>query len=286
LRNLDAVSGHPSLDVRVGSVLDEETTTSLAARSDVVVHLAAAVGVRLIVERPVHTLETNTGGCAIVLRAAARCGAKVVAVSTSEVYGRGVRGDTTPFREDQDLVLGSPSRPRWAYACSKAFDEFLALAHHREQGLPVVIPRLFNAIGPRQVGRYGMVVPRLVDQSLAGEPLTVHGDGLQTRSFTDVRDTVEALVRLLRCDAAVGEVVNVGASQEITIDDLARRIIRLSGSSSSISHVPHAAVYGAEFDDMARRLPDTSKLEQLTGFAPRRSIDVALESVIVWRRCL
>ena len=182
--------------------------------------------------------------------------------------------------------MGSPSRPRWAYACSKAFDEFLALAHHREQGLPVVIPRLFNSIGPRQVGRFGMVVPRLVDQALASEPLTVHGDGLQTRSFTDVRDTVEALVRLLRCDRAVGEVVNVGATQEITIDDLARRIVKATGSSSSIVHVPHAAVYGAEFDDMARRLPDTSKLEQLTGFAPCRTIDAALESVIAWRRRL
>jgi nucleoside-diphosphate-sugar epimerase len=284
LANLDSVRGSASLDVRVGSVLDEALTTDLAARADLVVHLAAAVGVRLIVERPVHTLETNTGGCAAVLRAAGRSGAKVLAVSTSEVYGRGERGASTAFREDQDLVLGSPSRPRWAYACSKAFDEFLALAHHREQGLPVVVPRLFNAIGPRQIGRWGMVVPRLVDQALAGEPLTVHGDGQQTRAFTDVRDTVEALVRLSSCEAAVGEVVNVGAAQEITIDDLARRIVRLADSSSAIVHVPHSEIYGAAFEDMARRLPDTTKLERLVGFVPRRSIDEALASVIAWRR--
>ncbi len=281
LDNLSAVKEHPALEVVVGSVLDEPLVTSLAERIHAVVHLAAAVGVRLIVENPVRTLETNTGGCATVLGAAGRSGARVLAVSTSEVYGR---GDRVPFREDQDLVLGSPSRPRWAYACSKAFDEFLALAHHRERGLEVVIPRLFNTIGPRQTGRFGMVVPRLIGQALSGEPLTIHGDGRQTRSFTDVRDTVEALVRLLDCDAAVGEVVNVGSANEVTIEDLARLILARTGSSSPCVHVSHAEVYGDDFEDMVRRLPDVDKLRRLTGFAPGRSIDEALDSILSWHR--
>jgi UDP-glucose 4-epimerase len=249
----------------VASVDDAATIEGLVRAADIVYHLAAAVGVRLIVDDPVRTIETNIRGTEVVLRLANKWRRPVVVASTSEVYGKSER---VPYAEDHDMVLGPTTHSRWAYAASKAIDEFLAIAYFRRDGLPVVITRLFNTVGPRQTGRYGMVIPTFVRQALAGEPITVYGDGRQSRAFTYVGDTVRALLDLPRHQAAFGEVFNVGGGQEITIMDLARLVRERTGSSSEIVTLPYDQAYAPGFEDMQRRVPDIGKLQRVTGYAP------------------
>ena len=261
-----------------GTVLDAPLVDELVAESDVVVHLAAAVGVKLIVDRPLESFLTNIRGTEIALAAAHRYGRKILITSTSEVYGKSQNGH--PFREDDDRVLGSTQVSRWSYATSKAADEILAFAYHRQRGLPTIVVRLFNCVGPRQTGAYGMVLPRLVQQALAGEPLTVHGDGLQTRCFCHVRDVVDALLRLLEGPRAVGEVFNVGATEEIPILQLAERVRRATGSLSVIRFVTYDEAYGQGYEDMRRRVPDISKIRAAVGWRPRTSMDEIIAEVV------
>jgi UDP-glucose 4-epimerase len=279
--NIAHLKGRPGFHYVLDSVMNERVLAELVDQSDTVYHLAAAVGVRLIVEAPVRTIETNVHGTEVVLKHAAKKGKLVVIASTSEVYGKSV---DVPFREDGDLALGATSRHRWAYACSKALDEFLALAYWREQKLPVVIVRLFNTVGPRQTGRYGMVVPTFVQQALAAEPITVFGDGTQTRCFTDVSDVVWALTSLPRRPEAVGGVFNVGNTQEVSILQLAERVKALTGSSSPIVSVPYDEAYEAGFEDMPRRVPDIGKIAALIGYQPRVDLDETLRRVIEFYR--
>ncbi len=258
------------------NILDEVVLDRLASEADVVVHLAAAVGVKLIVERPVHTIETNVMGTEAVLKAALRYRCRVLIASTSEVYGKGSR---IPFAEDDDVLLGTTKNQRWAYAASKMVDEFLGLAYFREYGLPVVVLRLFNTVGPRQTGRYGMVIPRFVRQALRGEPLTVFGDGTQRRCFCDVRDAVRALIGLAEHPQAVGQVFNVGGTDEISIGDLAARVLKATGSRSEIKFIPYAEAYGAGFEDMQRRVPDISRVRALIGWEPALYLDDTIAAV-------
>lgn len=258
----------------IDSITNESVLDRLASECDVIVHLAAAVGVRLIVENPVHTIETNVMGTEAVLRAALRYRAKVLIASTSEVYGK---GNAVPFKEDDDVVLGPTSRSRWAYAASKMVDEFLALAYRREKGLPVVVFRLFNTVGPGQTGRYGMVIPRLIRQAMKGEPLTVYGDGTQTRCFLHVADAVDAILSLAECPQAEGQVFNVGSEEEISIKRLAERILATAAErgfeQGRISLIPYEQAYAEGFEDMLRRVPDTSKLRRLTPWDPSRRLE-------------
>ncbi len=279
IENLQAIQGHARFTLHVGSVRDEALVQKLVADVNVVYHLAAAVGVRLILERPVETIATNIVGTEMVLRAAAHRLTRVVLASTSEVYGK---NDRVPLSEEDDRVLGPTTKSRWSYACSKAIDEFLALAYHRERGLPVVILRFFNTVGPRQTGRYGMVVPRFVRQALDGQPITVHGDGGQSRCFTDVEDTVRATVALAASPAAVGQVFNVGSAHEVTIGDLAERVKRLTGSRSPITHVPYDQAYQPGFEDLRRRVPALDKAERVVGYRPQVSLDETLRRVIAF----
>jgi UDP-glucose 4-epimerase len=267
----------------VGSVADEEVVDELVRETDVVVHLAAAVGVKLVVESPVRAIETNVHCTEIVLAHADRHGKPVLVASTSEVYGK---SSALPFREDGDLQMGATDKSRWAYACSKAIDEFLAMAYWRERDLPVIVVRLFNTVGPRQTGSYGMVVPTLVGQALAGEPLTVYGDGRQTRCFCHVADVVRALAGLIDDERAHGNVFNVGATDEISMLDLARRIIAVTGSSSEVSLTAYADAYGDGFEDMFRRIPDIAKVRGLIGWSPTRSLDDVIRDVIEHQRAL
>jgi len=253
----------------------------LTSESDVVVHLAAAVGVQLIVQDPVHTIQTNIMGTEAVLVAAQRYGCKVLIASTSEVYGKGVR---VPFREDDDRLMGPTTRSRWAYATSKAVDEFLGQAYHSQYGLPVVVMRLFNTVGPRQTGRYGMVVPRFVRQALKEEPLTVYGDGSQSRCFSDVADVTRAIAQLAEEPRAVGQVFNVGSTEEVTIRDLAQRVIDLTGSRSAITYVPYDEAYAPGFEDMQRRVPSIERIARLIGYAPRYTLDETLGRVISYEK--
>jgi UDP-glucose 4-epimerase len=277
IENIEHLKGRPGFDYAIDSVTNEPLLAELLDRSDVVFHLAAAVGVRLIIEAPTRTIETNVGGTEIVLKHAAKKRKTVVVASTSEVYGKSA---AVPFREDADLVLGPTTKNRWAYACSKMLDEFLALAYHAEKHVPVIIARLFNTIGPRQTGRYGMVVPRLVGQALAGEPMTVYGDGTQSRSFTSVRDVVRALIALADEPRAVGEVFNIGNGEEITIMDLAERIRAMTGSRSRIVTVPYDVAYEQGFEDMPRRVPDIGKIRALVRYAPRVGLHDMLTEII------
>jgi UDP-glucose 4-epimerase len=279
--NIAHLKGRPGFQYTIDSVVNEPVLAELVDQCDTIYHLAAAVGVRLIVEAPVRTIETNVHGTEVVLKQAAKKSKLVLVASTSEVYGKSA---DVPFREDGDLALGATSRHRWAYACSKALDEFLALAYWKEKKLPVVVVRLFNTVGPRQTGRYGMVVPTFVQQALAGEPLTVFGDGTQTRCFTDVSDVVSALVSLPRESGAVGGVFNVGNTEEVTILRLAERVRTLTGSSSPIINVPYDEAYEAGFEDMPRRVPDISKLAALIGYRPRVDLDETLRRVIEFYR--
>jgi UDP-glucose 4-epimerase len=277
LANLAGVRDDPRFRCFVGAVEDEPLLAGLVDRCDVVVHLAAAVGVKKIVESPVRTIETNVHGTEVVLRLAAAARRLVVLASTSEVYGKSA---AVPFREDDDLVLGPPTRARWAYACSKAVDEFLALAYGKERGLPVIVVRLFNTVGPRQTGRYGMVIPTFVRQALAGQPITVFGDGRQSRSFTWVGDVVRAITELAAHPGAVGQVFNIGHGREITIRALAERVKALAASGSEIVTIPYDQAYEAGFEDMPRRVPDLSKIAALIGYRPTMHLDEILLQVI------
>lgn len=275
--NLTHLKGRPGFEYVIDTVMNESLTAELIDRADVVFHLAAAVGVKLIVEAPVRTIETNVHGTEIVLKHGAKKGRLTVIFSTSEVYGK---SSAVPFREDADLVMGPTPKHRWAYACSKAIDEFLALAYHREKGLPVVIARLFNTVGPRQTGRYGMVIPTFVRQALTGEPITVFGDGTQTRAFTYVGDVVSALIALASESRAIGEVFNIGNPEEISILDLAKRIRSMTASASEIRLIPYGEAYEAGFEDMPRRVPDITKVNKLVGYQPTLGLDEILSRVI------
>jgi UDP-glucose 4-epimerase len=275
--NIAHIKGRPGFEYFIDTVNNEPLLAELIDRSDVVFHLAAAVGVKLIVEQPVYTIETNVHGTEVVLKHANKKKKLVVIASTSEVYGK---SEDVPFREDSDLVLGPTRKHRWAYACSKAIDEFLALAYWKERKLPVIIVRFFNTVGPRQTGQYGMVIPNFVRQALAGEPITVFGDGTQSRSFTHVSDVVGALLKLVKEPKAIGEVINIGNMQEVTIFKLAERIRDLSGSKSPIKLVPYDEAYESGFEDMPRRVPDLTKVTAMIGYETKNSLDDILVQVI------
>ncbi len=275
--NIEHLKASSGFHYTIDSVTNEPVLAELIDRSDVVFHLAAAVGVKLIVEAPVHTIETNVHGTEVVLKHANKKKKLVVVASTSEVYGKSVR---IPFREDADLVLGPTTKHRWAYACSKAIDEFLALAYWKEKKLPVIVVRLFNTVGPRQTGQYGMVIPTFVRQALAGQPISVFGDGLQTRSFTFVGDAVRALLALVQEPRAVGEVFNIGHGAEISILALAQQIKALTDSNSVIHMIPYDEAYETGFEDMPRRVPDIGKIRDLVGYEPRVDLQETLIKVI------
>jgi nucleoside-diphosphate-sugar epimerase len=279
--NIAHLKGRRGFEYFIDTVDNEPLLAELVDRSDVVFHFAAAVGVKLIVEQPVHTIETNVHGTEVVLKHANKKKKLVVIASTSEVYGK---SEAVPFREDSDLVMGPTPKHRWAYACSKAIDEFLALAYWKERKLPVIIVRFFNTVGPRQTGTYGMVIPNFVRQALAGEPITVFGDGKQTRSFTHVGDVVGALLKLVAEPRAIGEVVNIGNVEEVSITALAERIRDLTASGSPIRFVPYDQAYDSGFEDMPRRVPDLRKAECLIGYKPRYSLDDILSQVIDYFR--
>jgi UDP-glucose 4-epimerase len=276
IENIRHLKGNGNLEYFLDTIANKQLLAELVDESDIVIHLAAAVGVRLIVESPVRTIETNIEGTQRVLDAACKKKKLVFLASTSEVYGK---NNQVPFREDDDLVLGPTSKSRWSYAASKAVDEFLGLAYWREKKQPVVIGRFFNTVGPRQTGRYGMVLPNFVSQALDGRPITVFGTGKQSRCFCDVGDAVEAVYRLVMNDAAVGQVVNIGNDQEITIEDLAALVKRRTGSASPIRYVPYDQAYEPGFEDMMRRVPCLERLERLTGFRPRRPLEEIVDRV-------
>lgn len=279
--NLAQIQDHANFNLTVGSVLDSDLLESLVKKADVIFHLAAVVGVRKIIEVPVDTIEINVLGSHNVLTVAARHRKLCLLASTSEVYGKSTK---YPFVEDDDAVYGPTTKSRWSYACSKAIDEFLALAYHHEQGLPVVIARLFNTTGPRQSGRYGMVLPRFVDQALRGEPITVFGNGRQTRCFADVGDVVRALLLLRESPKALGQVFNIGNPEEIAIGDLAGLVKKLTGSNSEIRLIPYDEAYEPGFEDMERRVPSIEKIRQAVGFKPKIKLGEIIRRVIAGRR--
>jgi UDP-glucose 4-epimerase len=275
--NIVHLKSEPRFHYTIDSITNEPLLAEMIDTCDTVVHLAAAVGVKLIVEAPVHTIETNVHGTEVVLKHANKKKKLVLIASTSEVYGKSAE---VPFREDADLVLGPSEKHRWAYACSKLIDEFLAFAYWKERKLPVIIVRLFNTVGPRQTGQYGMVIPTFVRQALAGQPITVFGDGTQSRSFTYVGDVVRAMVALVNEPAAVGHVFNIGHGAEIAINQLAEKVKALTSSPSEIVHIPYDRAYESGFEDMPRRVPDSSKLQSLIGFRPTVELDEILARVI------
>jgi UDP-glucose 4-epimerase len=275
--NIKHLKDHPRFHYTIDNVGTLQATAELVDQCDVIFHLAAAVGVKLIVESPVRTIETNVHGTEVVLSLANKKKKKVLIASTSEVYGLSAE---VPFREDGNLVMGATTKGRWSYACSKAIDEFLALAYWREKKLPTVVVRLFNTVGPRQTGQYGMVIPTFVKQALADRPITVYGSGKQTRCFCYVGDVIGALMKLMDDDQAVGEVFNVGSNQEITIMDLARKVKELTNSQSEIVLVPYDEAYEEGFEDMPRRVPDISKVNKQVGFQPKLDLEGILKSVI------
>src|SRR5271155_2053440 len=277
VENIRHLKAHQRCQCVFDTIQNRMLLAELVDESEVVFHLAAAVGVRLIVESPVKTIETNVNGTQLVLEAACRKKKLVFAASTSEVYGK---SEHVPFHEDADLVLGPTSKGRWSYAASKALDEFLALSFWKEKKVPVIVARFFNTVGPRQTGRYGMVLPNFVRQALAGEPITVYGTGKQSRCFCDVRDCVQAVLRLVGNDQAVGEVVNIGSTEEVSIEDLAGLVKQRSKSSSPITHIPYDQAYEPGFEDMPRRVPSLDKLEQLTGFRPAIPLIEIVDRVI------
>jgi UDP-glucose 4-epimerase len=279
--NIAHLKGRPGFHYTIDTVFNDPLVAEMVDRADVVFHLAAAVGVKLIVEKPVHTIETNVHGTEVILKHAAKKKKLVFIASTSEVYGKSAQ---VPFREDADLVMGATTRHRWAYACSKALDEFLALAYWKERRQPVIVMRFFNTVGPRQTGQYGMVVPTFVRQALYNEPITVFGDGTQSRSFTYVGDVVEALLKLMVTPSAVGQVYNVGNTEEVTIRGLAERIKAKTGSRSEIVLIPYDQAYEAGFEDMPRRVPDLTKINQAIGYAPRVRLDEIIERVVDEKR--
>lgn len=279
INNIEHIKRHPRFHYTIDSVQNYPVVAELVDQCDIVVHLAAAVGVKLIVESPVRTIETNIRGTEVLLNAANKKKKKVLIASTSEVYGL---SDQVPFREDGNLVMGATTKGRWSYACSKAIDEFLALAYWHEKKLPAVVVRLFNTVGPRQTGQYGMVIPTLVKQALAGRPLTVYGTGEQTRCFAYVGDIVGALVKLMDHPDAVGEVFNIGSTEEVSITQLARKIREIAGSESEIVYIPYNEAYEAGFEDMPRRVPDTSKIHALIGFKAEANLDTIIREVVAY----
>ena len=280
LSNLDTVIRHNNFRFVESTVLDESAVDEVAGKADVIVHLAAAVGVKLIIEQPLRSLITNIRGSEIILESAHRHHRKILIASTSEIYGK-ARG---PLEEMSDRVLGPSSVARWAYSTAKAVDEALAFAYHKERQVPTVIVRLFNTVGPRQSPNYGMVIPRLVRQALLGQPLTVYGDGTQTRCFCHVSDVVRVLLALLDDERAEGEVFNVGSTEEVSILELARRVIATAHSDASIELVPYEKAYESGFEDMAHRVPDISKIQRLTGWEPTRSLEVILQDIVTRAR--
>ena len=281
IQNIEHLKAHPHFHYVVDTVMNLPVLAECVDRCDIVVHLAAAVGVRLIVESPVNTIETNIKGTENVLMLANKKKKKVLIASTSEVYGKSGR---VPFREDDDLVLGPTIKGRWSYACSKAIDEFLSIAYWKEKRLPIVIARLFNTVGPRQTGRYGMVIPTFVRQALSGRPLTVFGDGTQSRSFTYVSDVVGAVLKLMDSEGTVGQVYNIGNGKEITILDLAKLVKEMTGSGSEIVLVPYDQAYEEGFEDMPRRVPDISKIRAAIGYEPTLGIREILKKVVEYER--
>jgi len=279
--NIRGLLGEPRFQFVRDSVRNEVTMTPLVDRCDRIYHLAAAVGVKLIADRPVHTIETNIHGSEVTLGLANRFGRPILVASTSEVYGKNTK---IPFQEEDDTLLGSTTVSRWCYACSKMVDEFLALAYHRQYGLPVVICRFFNTVGPRQTGQYGMVVPRFVQRALRNEPIEITGGGKQSRCFSHVADIVEAIIRLMDCPAAVGQVVNVGTEQSVTIDELADRVIAMTGSSSIKKYVSYEEIYGVPIDDMSVRRPDLTRVRGLIGYEPRYDLETILRQVIDYEK--
>ncbi len=277
-RNIAHLKDQHNFSIFIGDIRDQQLLDHLIRQSEVVFHLAAAVGVRLIIDRPVETLETNILGSHAVLSLAAQYNRKTIITSTSEVYGKSARDY---FSEDDDSVLGPSIRKRWSYACSKLSDEFLALAFHEEKGLPVIIARLFNTVGPRQTGRYGMVVPTFVRQALQGEPITVFGTGSQSRCFIHVGEVVDALVKLAEAESALGQVVNLGSNRSITIAELALKVKEITGSNSEIVTVPYDAAYPKGFEDMERRVPDTRKAYRLIAFNPQKTIEDIIRDLIL-----
>jgi len=277
IRNIGHLKPNPRFKYVIDTLTNEPLLAELVDRNDVIFHFAAAVGVKLIVEEPVHTIETNVHGTEVVLKHANKKKKKVVIASTSEVYGKST---DVPFREDADLVMGATVKHRWAYACSKAIDEFLALAYYKERDLPVIIVRFFNTVGPRQTGQYGMVLPTFVRQALAGEPITVFGDGTQSRSFTYVGDVVDCLMKLVKEPRAVGQVFNIGNKEEVTILRLAEIVKGLTCSSSKIEFVPYDKAYEAGFEDMPRRVPDLTKVHELVGYEPKVQLGEIITRVI------
>jgi len=276
LDNIRHLLDNPDFHFARASITDGIVFDRLASQADIIVHLAAAVGVKLVVERTVHTIKTNVMGTEAVLQVALRYGCRVLIASTSEVYGKSKK---FPFSEEDDVLLGTTSKSRWAYAASKMVDEFLSLAYQREYDLPVVPFRLFNTVGPRQTGRYGMVIPRFVGQALRGEPITVYGDGTQSRCFCDVSDAVGAIIGLAQHPEAPGQVYNIGGSEEVTIRELAERVKVVSESGSEIVHIPYTEAYARGFEDMRRRVPDTSRIQALLGWRPQLSLDQILVRV-------
>ncbi|MHC4203205.1 MAG: SDR family NAD(P)-dependent oxidoreductase [Planctomycetota bacterium] len=276
LKNIESFKNHKGFEFIEGDIRNTKLMESLVEQSDAIFHLAAAVGVRLIAEDPVHTIETNIGGTEIVLNIANKFGRKILIASSSEVYGK---SEAVPFHEDDDIILGSTCLSRWSYACSKAVDEFLGLAFHQQYGLDVVIGRFFNTIGPRQTGQYGMVVPRFVQMALKDETLQIYGTGRQTRCFCYVADLVEAVIGLMKCKQAAGHVYNIGTNQEITIEELADKIIRITGSKSKKEFVPYEVAYGRPIEDMMRRVPSVERIKKTIGWKPKTSLDETLQLI-------
>ena len=279
--NISHLVGNKKFNFMVDTILNTSTLERLMQKCELVYHLAASVGVKRIVERPVSTIETNVLGSHAVFSLAAKYNRKVILFSTSEVYGKNTK---LPFRETDDSVFGSTLKSRWSYGCTKALDEFLGLAYHKEQGLPIIIIRVFNMIGPRQTGRYGMVVPTFVRQALSNMPITVYGNGEQSRCFTYVKDLINALIKLSSHPDAVGEIFNIGSTEEITIKELAEKVRTKTGSKSDIVFIPYDQAYEEGFEDMIRRIPDISKINKLIGFKPETSLDDALDIIISYER--
>ena len=277
LENISYLLAMPGFLFVRETITNSQVLDRLTSEADIIIHLAAVVGVKLIVEDPVNTIATNIMGTEAVLTTANRYGCKVMLASTSEVYGKGSK---VPFNEEDDCVMGPTSHSRWAYATSKAIDEFLGLAYYRQFGLPVVVMRFFNTVGPRQTGRYGMVIPRFVRQALLNEPITVYGDGEQSRCFADVEDIIDAIYKLSSNSAAVGQVFNIGSTEEVTISELADKVIIATGSQSKVIHVPYEEAYAPGFEDMRRRVPDLTKVNHLIGYEPKYKLDDTLKRVI------
>jgi UDP-glucose 4-epimerase len=281
LGNIAHLMGNDRFQFVRESVRNAATMTALVDRCDVIFHLAAAVGVQLIVDQPVHTIETNIHGSEVMLNLANKFGRKIVVASTSEVYGKNTK---IPFNEDDDTTLGCTTFTRWSYACSKMVDEFLALAYHDQYSLPAIVCRFFNTVGPRQTGQYGMVVPRFVKKALAGVPLEIYGSGKQSRCFTNVTDVVGALIRLVDCPAAIGQVINIGTTESISVDALADKVIQMTASKSTKKRLTYEEAYGRAFDDMLVRVPDLSKVKRLIGYQPAFTLEQTLQQVIDYEK--